>query len=162
MSNFYARRVRVVGVAAAVLTAWIVGGACAKKEAAKRTVASGSVAAADTHKAQVGRPINDACFHFDGSEYWCPEEREKDSLRIHPMLASGTAIDSGTITFTTAQGTHTIKFRPNKMVDAIFLTPRGAKLLEHHYRHAGTEADMEKATRLEKFIAKVEGKSKGN
>lgn len=140
MSTLHARRVRIVGVAAATLAVWIGIAACAKKDAKPSLDASkradSAVATTSTDQTTlIDRPPTDACFHFDGSEYKCPEDREKDPLRVYPLLASGTVIDSGSITFMTAQGTHTIKFRPNAKVDAIFLTPKGLKVLEDHYRH---------------------------
>lgn len=77
------------------------------------------------------------------------------------MLASGTVILEGSITLKTAGKEYVITLPAGERIDAIFLTPRGVKLLEQHYRYVEpphTQADTVKANAIRDFIAKFHEK----
>lgn len=163
MATLEAGRVRTVGLALALTAVWIGAAACAKQEQAPGDDASRSAAAEaantpTTASLKVAPPPDpEACFHYDGSEYVCPADGAKDAAQRGTLLASGTEILEGSIRIKTAQGEKTINLPTGKKLDAIFLTSRGLRLLEDHYRYdqPNKPEHKQRADSIKKFIESI-------
>jgi hypothetical protein len=160
MATLEAGRVRTVGLVVALAAACIGAAACAKKEQAPSADASLSAAAAVEVTPTTGtttelQPPPETCFHYDGSEYVCPFDRATPEAQRDRLLASGTVIDSGSITLRTGGRVITLDLPKGRKLDAIFLTPKGVQLLEDHYRYDRPHKPeyLRRADSLRTFIA---------